>query len=539
MSSLPNSPIRKGPIIRAALILSAVLVFLLVAAFHMRMEESPSGVLRVLSEEEYREILSAQSEAEYAGMPGDLRIGSVPVPFESETHLYYVPQLADPAEPYTELRFFSLRYRAYFCPDPFLSDRASGMAQSHVYPVLFTDGRRYYRAGVVFTGLPVLSVKTDPALFGTKDGDTAARFTLYEPTSGSADISSFCASFRLRGRTSLYYPKKSYRFTVRNSAGKRIKTGCLGLGVTDEWNLLSLYMDSTRLRDKVCTDLWNDLCAFSDSGCIPTDRMTLVELLIDGDYEGLYALALPMPDPGNLERIPSCRALFKGVYLPSRGTNIWDWKEECADPAGLADLKSPEGLTEAGVSERYRELEEFLEAFAPVRGNSVSYEELARRIDPACEADFCLYLQLVTATDNYFNNLYHLERQDGKWVHIPFDLTTSFGFPHDAEEEMLRGDVLLGQVEEPWMYFEGERLLAADGSRFSELLSSRWRYLSRLFSAESLKERFQEGMRQLSGSGVLIREGNRWDELPVSTDLDGVFRFIDLRTAYLDGLYGK
>ena len=87
----------------------------------------------------------------------------------------------------------------------------------------------------------------------------------------------------LRGSTSQQWPKKPYGFETRNADGSNRNVSLLGMPEENDWILYPSYFDRTLLRNVLTYRLGNRLLPYAP-------RTRFVELVVDGDYRGIYIL---------------------------------------------------------------------------------------------------------------------------------------------------------------------------------------------------------------------------------------------------------
>lgn len=85
----------------------------------------------------------------------------------------------------------------------------------------------------------------------------------------------------LHGSSTLAFPKKSYGITTINEFNKQIKVSLLGMPPEDDWVLKAHYQDKTLIRDNLSFKVFKDMGHYSA-------RTRFVELIVDGDYKGVY-----------------------------------------------------------------------------------------------------------------------------------------------------------------------------------------------------------------------------------------------------------
>ena len=90
-------------------------------------------------------------------------------------------------------------------------------------------------------------------------------------------------AIEVRGSTSQQYPKKSYGFETQDALGMNFNVPLLGLPIENDWILYGPYPDKTLLRDVLTYDLSQKFGHYASN-------WRYCELVIDGDYKGLYIL---------------------------------------------------------------------------------------------------------------------------------------------------------------------------------------------------------------------------------------------------------
>lgn len=90
-------------------------------------------------------------------------------------------------------------------------------------------------------------------------------------------------AIEVRGSTSQQYPKKNYGFETQDALGMNFNVPLLGLPIENDWILYGPYPDKTLLRDVLTYDLSQKMGHYASN-------WRYCELVIDGDYKGLYIL---------------------------------------------------------------------------------------------------------------------------------------------------------------------------------------------------------------------------------------------------------
>lgn len=86
-----------------------------------------------------------------------------------------------------------------------------------------------------------------------------------------------------RGSASQFFPKKPYGFETRDGTDKSIKAAILGMPAESDWILNASYTDKSLMRDVLTYHLSNQMGRYAS-------RTKYVELVLDGDYRGVYIM---------------------------------------------------------------------------------------------------------------------------------------------------------------------------------------------------------------------------------------------------------
>ncbi|XOV66974.1 MAG: CotH kinase family protein [Fluviicola sp.] len=90
-------------------------------------------------------------------------------------------------------------------------------------------------------------------------------------------------AIEIRGSTSQQYPKKGYGFETQDNLGNNVQIGLCGLPPENDWILYGPYPDKTLIRNVLTYHLFKEMGHYSP-------RTHYCELIIDGDYRGVYVL---------------------------------------------------------------------------------------------------------------------------------------------------------------------------------------------------------------------------------------------------------
>jgi len=243
------------------------------------------------------------------------------------------------------------------------------------------------------------------------DIEYMATFTFSQ---GSYSTTIDSVGFRLRGNTSRYSAKKSFKVSLNTFIPGQKFDGVEKINLNGEHN------DPTIARSRLSWYLFRE-------GGVPASRANHVTLYINGEYKGLYI---------NVEHIDE---EFVDLRYGNNDGNLY----KCLYPADLAYLGSSPELYKAGSEERrtydlkinkdrddYSDLAHFIDilnntstSYYPVELNKVFNVNLYLKY-MAFEVLFGHWDAYSYNKNNYY--LYHNEGTD-KFEFIPYDLDNTFG----------------------------------------------------------------------------------------------------------------
>lgn len=106
---------------------------------------------------------------------------------------------------------------------------------------------------------------------------------LNHPTDPDAEYDGYIG-IDVRGHFSSWFPQKPYGIETRDSLGNNLNVSLLGMPKENDWILISNYNDKSLMRNLISFD-W-----FRSMGHYAT-RARLCEVMLDGDYRGIYVFS--------------------------------------------------------------------------------------------------------------------------------------------------------------------------------------------------------------------------------------------------------
>ena len=157
--------------------------------------------------------------------------------------------------------------------------------------ILFSGGNCFAQSiPASGTNLPIVILTTTngvnvPEEWETKVGGTMKMINngpgrLNHVTDSTSDYNGLITIIK-RGESSTYYPQAPYAVTTVTSSGANNNVSVLGMPADNDWVLISLYNDRSFMRNLLAYKISNELGHY-------TSRSFLCEVLLNGDYRGVY-----------------------------------------------------------------------------------------------------------------------------------------------------------------------------------------------------------------------------------------------------------
>lgn len=407
------------------------------------------------------------------------------------------------------------------------------IASNHVFSILIQKDNQYRQANLVVSGLPVL------ALTETYGWENPQEMVLL--TAAEEDCYEGTCTFRMRGQSSAIYPKYGFKLNLCDETFEPVKESLLGLRRDNDWILNPLYSDSTKVREKIAYQIWDEMQEYNQSKN-KSSNITYVELVLNHTYWGIYGLQEPV-DKKQL-------SMNETDIFYKKTDNTFPTMEEFASVEDGQELVSGFRMkypkTEDIKADDWAPLQRYVEEFyydieAPPE-KTTDIDTLTELLDFDNALDYKIFLAVVVGEDNILKNInYCLRYENGEYrmYMVPWDLNVTFG-------EVMRFDVGAdaeydsGRIQTNTDSREYITLYRADNERVEQALREKWQaYRADFLSDENLKGMAEDAMRELADSGAVIRDNERWPECNNSTDLTEIYDFIDGHMAYLDECFEK
>ena len=428
---------------------------------------------------------------------------------------------------------------------------------NRVYTLRAHAKGRTFDYNIIFTMLPIVQINDidsigddyKDALVSVTDPDFEYLSFGGEPVSSAYYIES-AAGVKRRGALARGLPKNSYAIKFwENGANKNLRL--FNLRSDSDWTLHAMFVDGSRMRNRVSTDIWLDMSSrlyYMQEGQeqINGTRGVFVELFLNDEYWGLYCftekvdrkqLQLYRNDGGLRSVIYKGRhwgdvLLFRTYHDYSNNSSWWaNFEQKYPNPSRRGQIE-------------WAPLADFINFF--VNSSDEQFAAGASRyIDVQNFVDYTIFLTLSYAYDNTGKNLYWsvydiTDADLNKIFFTPWDLDGSWG-------KSWNGANLYGHENGPWMDSEWEhdtqlfrRLVLTNAGGFADLMRESWARLKQdALSLEKILGRFDDYFDLFEKSGAWGREQRRWWLASIEDEREFAHYWITARWAYVDNLIGS
>lgn len=378
----------------------------------------------IISKEQAEDVISEREEVAY--LIDDLFFGEEKLFYDDSAKTFYYSLIEEDSNAYNP----SIRAegKAEYLQLAFLENKISeeGIKNNETIAFLAYTDTTYCQYYLKCTTLPLMNIECQEEI---PDELISMEMTLFDNREGSVRrLVHSEGKIRLRGATAKAYPKKGFRFSLTTeSLGGNVRsnhTALLGMRQDDDWLLYGAYNDQEKVRNVFTSNLWKYTCATDNEQKIDFGmEYKYLELFVNGEYWGLYALGYPIDEKQVCIGMNSSEAaLYKHGLLEKQGGENLQFTKEGKIFDNLAE-STDENLRRQSLLQNY---------YYNLYTNADNNERLRAGIDPDNAVDFYLFVNLIQGADNIdmVKNFYILlqnEKEGAKALYAPWDLDLTWG----------------------------------------------------------------------------------------------------------------
>ncbi len=385
-----------------------------------------------------------------------------------------------------------------------------------------------------YYNLPVFHVETEGKAITSKEEYVGCTVSLRN-TEETYRIEAAQAGIRLRGNSTMNYPKKPYRIKFEE------KKALFGWPKNKSWVLLALYADYSDIKDYTAFALAD---AIKGSAFVPHAKH--VELYLNGEFQGIYLLCDQVDenkgrtgvkeDFGEEDEVPFLVEWDENAYNEGAlGVDYFKIYNEDSGVTSYYNVKYPEE-DERLTNEQFTYVQNYIE-----RVNRLCHERITTRklfekyVDLDAFIDYYLVQEVMSQVEINFKSIYMSKAVGGKLVMGPiWDFDWSAGGPIGGNYDGSSERTTFWSVSNWFIY-----MLKKDW--FVDAVKERWAEVVPIFQKriEELKDYKDQIQRSAERNEEIWREEEDKDLKQFDEYYDWVLGFLPRRIGYIDTIFHK
>lgn len=372
---------------------------------------------------------------------------------------------------------------------------------------------------LVCTTLPIMNINCSGQIDREYVDMDMTLFDNYQGTMNRVTVSD--GQIKLRGASSGAFEKKLYRISLnKESMGEHTRnnhTSLLGMRQDEDWILYAGYNDQEKVRNVFSQNLWKYSCATDNADGIDTGtEYKYLELFINGEYNGLYALCYPIDSKLLAITDSEGGALYK--------KNSWDNEEVLSMVDGAVsgyEVKTSSVTDTSGATDSV--WIKLIDYYSNLSSNSTDSEALLESIDVDNAIDIYLFINLIQGSDNagrdriknMFLAFYQDESGKDTMLYCPWDLDLTWGNQYtdvsgfnSVNPYSITSDKNV-LMESGYLY---QIMLNGDTDIFDRIQEKYWMLRETTWSEEFIDSMIDKYEKEIFDSGAYLRDMNRWPQ---------------------------
>lgn len=441
-----------------------------------------------------------------------MRNGANELGFDRESNTFYCTLGMEDTGDWPELALFAQgaqgteNLRVAWIDDYSYDYRSDAIREGYRYELLAYTDTQYAYFGVVFTGLPTVTLHVHGGEAVLGDEYVPARVSI-SSTEHEALNSGVWVHLRGGGFVK-EYPKWSYRMEFHEltpHGDDQVARSVLGMPADSDWLLIGNGADGTCARNELAWSLWRDWNPDAEAFMVQQSQMA--EFFLDDEYVGIYQVMQRIDVENEILRMGgnlTTDYVSRVIKMENLGEKPnADWTQE----AGFyGELR----YAPAGVSPRtaFARFAPYIKMSNPDR-SQISDEEFAalceRHVNIREWLEYFLYVQAASlGHDNYYNNVYMWALWDGdSYVYhlSPWDLDMAFIRMFGNGDD----DTINLYYTQVW------RMLDLNIGNSQQMLWDIWNEKRQtVISDDAMYARIQNFEDMINRSGAYLRESEKW-----------------------------
>jgi len=390
--------------------------------------------------------------------------------------------------------------------------------------VIIYNNKYYYETKIQLTNLPLITITSDEII--TRN-DTNSVFKYISPNTLNKELESN-SKIHIRGATSSYLPKSSYRITTYDKKYKKDKNILIpNYYYGSSFILDAVYKDTSKIRNSFSQALWNDISNDFTNVDIYSE---FVEVFINNEYKGLYVLT----EPVNRKKLNLNKSNSKDTSMIIK-SNSWITIDEY-DNSSIIDnseylnyeIKYPNN------DEFYSEVwDKFIFKVSNYYNSNKknTYNLIDNTWNINNYIDIVIFNAFTNNVDNQLikNTYFYMESLNSDEIYMqPWDMEFCFGlkFSQDSEFYSIKD---MSDYDDISLLFYHE-----DSDEINKLLKKRyWELRKKILTKENFDE-LLNNYKKLLTKGAAKRDSEIWYEYDVEKEIEEIRKWLHKRLECFD-----
>ena len=407
---------------------------------------------------------------------------------------------------------------------------------SNNYSILVYSDKYYAYRNISFSTIPILNISTFNQIidkdFVIKNkmlvfdnniiGETEKKVNLnlydYNFQKNGSYVSNFftSGSAKIRGASSRAYLKKSYKLKTEK------KSSVLGLSEDNDFVLDALYVDKSKVRNKLSSDIWNLL---NDNQNINNDlKSQFVDFYVDRDYYGLYVMKNNVDT--HVTNLSETGLIIK--FIDHSNSSIIDnliFENYYIVDDVFLNMKIKHYNKES--------FDIFIEKLRRYYSSSMDYNVIDSIFDIDNYINYKIFVSLVSGNDNLSKNQYlSLQDSNSKILITPWDMDLTWGLNWSDDGDLHSIFSMDSSIDANWM---NENITKNMDEKTLSLMKQRyWELRKNVITMDTINGYLDSYKELLVNSGAAKRDSECWYEYDVEFEIEQIREWARRRIEFLD-----
>ena len=327
------------------------------------------------------------------------------------------------------------------------------------------------------------------------------------------------AQMSVRGASSQLFNKKAFKLKFPN------KVKLIDDYRDDVWALDALYTDKSKIRNKLSSDIWNEI---NNNQNINNDlHVDFCELFIDDEYVGLYTLKNKVNK--DITGVTSNGILLKSIAIlrPYYVENLLSNNFKIEDGFFLNyEIKK---YSDSGYHSILTKLKDYYNYYYDI----VDYDTVAKNYDSSNFINYKVFVSLISGDDNVTYNQYlSLSDFNSNILTTPWDMDLTWGLEWDDYDEFHSLFSVNSSFDDIWL---NEKIIFNMDSKTYDLLKQRyWELREDIITMDTINNYLDSYEKILVDSGAAARDSERWYQYDVEYEIERIREWANYRIQFLD-----